>query len=1308
MDLTLDSKDLLETLSQGSSARSSQKQSQSLNNNQQQSQSSSTTASNHKRSALANSLLSSNHHHQHAAAASVASSHVDEAFRRLGQRLSLQAHGDQPVTTKRRIRLRPSSKSAFESIATSTGSSSDEATTTTTHDYEQQQPPQRTHKVAKTKYSDHGHHDGGSQQQQSTLPDNHGHGEDGDGQDAPKRHLTNQLTMHLEQLYQKLEQTAPPPIARQALAQQSMATMTTGTSEDLLQYQLAQQLTQYQNARLFSQQQNRHAYGAAATSSQQPHNNNINIGLLSAVMEAQNESTPSIRNPSHALDRSPSGSISTKESLPQQQQNIQQQQQQNIIFQHQQQSTPLRPRGACLTQPSAPTCNDGSDNAEGNLIVYEHDVIVVPRKSLHTLDELNNAAAPLQNVHHAATSAEFHIQSALGQGTFAQVFECLHLETNRLYALKIVKNKPAYTRQATVEIDVFRSLQRHQIKRDYMVSLEYFFMYKNHLCLVFEKLGLNLYEVLKKRQFRGLPLAVVRNILRQAICGIKDLTQNQVVHCDLKPENILLVSDAVAQSVVNAGDSTSSLPHDDAAETSYALGDDGHAAHTYIQSRFYRCPEVLVGLPYDSGIDMWSLGCVAAELFLGLPILPGCHEHDQLGRIQEMIGGLPDWMLDQGSKSTKYYIKYRPNVTPNSERGSPMPTTGVVNNRTPSPWTSSASASPSALPLPQWRLKTQQEYISSLSQSEVSKKGGLEKLEKQPGHRYFRSRKLVDIIALHAQARPNENKDLLMAFIHLLYGVLDPDPWKRMTALQVMQHPFLTGNCSELTTTPETRPDSKEENQANLILGVYWQVPWDPAILRRKLLNVQRQREKQQSARHSAGSRPSSQMGNQTDQRGRSRVNNSSGTSMTETLSQRNTVNSNGRNSPPNQLYSGVNSLSQRLMAAESQKIGHVSASLSDINGVHAGNTSFGVASISAETTPSYQPWKTVTGPQSFGMHDDLRRVSTTGGDFAFALQRPGIVPGASSATPIGSFKYNSGDRSSGMRSQLPDLPPFDQNSYVSTPSRLPQQAPQSIASSLRSLDTSFPHNTIRTDPNSGMNYNQQGHYATLAGQTHGADAQHYQAANAMLQPQQNQYHHLQQHQHSTQLPQFKQLASPQQPLYGVSSAFGQQQPQQQQFQQQQQQQQQQTVYPVSDPTGRVYYVTTSITGQPVILQPVVPNNFPSTQQSHIPGFSQQHIGYQDPNGQQQVVYQNVTIQQQTNQLVHGSGIPTQMQPSLAQTQQYGGLAGQLTIGQPQQQLMYQQQMQSSQYASLPYLTQGQQPHVRQQPNNQTQQHGFY
>lgn len=72
--------------------------------------------------------------------------------------------------------------------------------------------------------------------------------------------------------------------------------------------------------------------------------------------------------------------------------------------------------------------------------------------------------------------------------------------------------------------------------------------------------------------------------------------------------------------------------------------DFGSACHerqtvyTYIQSRFYRSPEVILGIPYTSSIDMWSLGCIAVELFLGLPLFPGTSEYNQITRIVEMLG----------------------------------------------------------------------------------------------------------------------------------------------------------------------------------------------------------------------------------------------------------------------------------------------------------------------------------------------------------------------------------------------------------------------------------------------------------------------------------------------------------------------------------------------------------------------------------------------------------------------------------------------------------------------------------------------
>ena len=82
------------------------------------------------------------------------------------------------------------------------------------------------------------------------------------------------------------------------------------------------------------------------------------------------------------------------------------------------------------------------------------------------------------------------------------------------------------------------------------------------------------------------------------------LIQVSIIHCDLKPENILLKNPKrTAIKLIDFGSSCKI----------------GHTMYPYIQSRFYRSPEVLLGLPYDEKIDMWSLGCILYELHVGDP-----------------------------------------------------------------------------------------------------------------------------------------------------------------------------------------------------------------------------------------------------------------------------------------------------------------------------------------------------------------------------------------------------------------------------------------------------------------------------------------------------------------------------------------------------------------------------------------------------------------------------------------------------------------------------------------------------------------
>jgi len=545
--------------------------------------------------------------------------------------------------------------------------------------------------------------------------------------------------------------------------------------------------------------------------------------------------------------------------------------------------------GKCLTNRSLSTSNNGFDNANGDLILYENDVIRVPRNKIHVLSKER-----MRDVTHV----DYCVQKRLGQGTFAQVFQCLHLQTGKLVALKIVKNKAAYARQASVEIDVLRalrtnvgndgnelSMQQAQVKRsrgrmsegneqDLMVDLVCYFLYKSHLCLVFELLGQNLYDVLKQRNFRGLRLSVVRSVVSQAVHGIAELAKHGVVHCDIKPENVLLVNEDDSTQVGNQQcsdntltsssvstqranlistepqhniaqvptpnmtanqterpqvlfSSSSSISQSAATNTQYhriKLIDFGSACfkgqtmQTYIQSRFYRSPEVLIGLPYDSAIDIWSLGCVTAELFLGLPILPGVHEHDQLGRILEMISTLPEWMLDQGSKTSKFFDSEPSDAADSNTRKSPQNIGAIDEGHT-------STVSP-LLRNQKWRLKSQSEFIASLSDDEIQRKGGKLRLEKQRHSRYFKKKRLADIVLHKGQSgTTKEDKYDLDLFVHFLHGLLDPDPRKRWTALQASQHPFLTGSRIR-EHNEQTYVESRVSgNLANLVGNLHWEPP---------------------------------------------------------------------------------------------------------------------------------------------------------------------------------------------------------------------------------------------------------------------------------------------------------------------------------------------------------------------------------------------------------------------------------------------------------------------------------------------------
>ncbi|XP_069479680.1 homeodomain-interacting protein kinase 3 isoform X2 [Ambystoma mexicanum] len=239
----------------------------------------------------------------------------------------------------------------------------------------------------------------------------------------------------------------------------------------------------------------------------------------------------------------------------------------------------------------------------------------------------------------------YEVLDFLGRGTFGQVVKCWKRGTNEVVAIKILKNHPSYARQGQIEVSILARLSNENADEFNLVRAYECFQHHNHTCLVFEMLEQNLYDFLKQNKFSPLPLKVIRPILQQVATALKKLKSLGLIHADLKPENIMLV-DPVRQ------------PY------RVKVIDFGSASHisktvcsTYLQSRYYRAPEIILGLPFCEAIDMWSLGCVIAELFLGWPLYPGALEYDQIRYISQTQGLPGEQLLNIGAKTARFFCR---------------------------------------------------------------------------------------------------------------------------------------------------------------------------------------------------------------------------------------------------------------------------------------------------------------------------------------------------------------------------------------------------------------------------------------------------------------------------------------------------------------------------------------------------------------------------------------------------------------------------------------------------------------------------
>uniref|UniRef100_A0A3Q3X389 non-specific serine/threonine protein kinase n=1 Tax=Mola mola TaxID=94237 RepID=A0A3Q3X389_MOLML len=363
------------------------------------------------------------------------------------------------------------------------------------------------------------------------------------------------------------------------------------------------------------------------------------------------------------------------------------------------------------TAASTATSKNSGSNSEGDYQLVQHEVL-------------------------CSMTNTYEVLEFLGRGTFGQVVKCWKRGTNEIVAIKILKNHPSYARQGQIEVSILARLSTESADDYNFVRAYECFQHKNHTCLVFEMLERNLYDFLKQNKFSPLPLKYIRPVLQQVATALMKLKSLGLIHADLKPENIMLVDPSRQPYRVKVIDFGS------ASHVSKAV------CSTYLQSRYYRAPEIILGLPFCEAIDMWSLGCVIAELFLGWPLYPGASEYDQIRYISQTQGLPAEYLLSAGTKTTRFF------------------------NRDPD----------STYPL--WRLKTPEDH------------------EGETGIKSKEARKYIfnclDDMAQVNMTSDLEGSDMLAEkadrreFIDLLTKMLTIDADKRITPIETLNHPFVT------------------------------------------------------------------------------------------------------------------------------------------------------------------------------------------------------------------------------------------------------------------------------------------------------------------------------------------------------------------------------------------------------------------------------------------------------------------------------------------------------------------------------------
>ncbi|KKZ63467.1 non-specific serine/threonine protein kinase [[Emmonsia] crescens] len=245
------------------------------------------------------------------------------------------------------------------------------------------------------------------------------------------------------------------------------------------------------------------------------------------------------------------------------------------------------------------------------------------RSSPHPVFRPSRARAAPGTMDKRQPPSSFQQLEKLGEGTYATVFKGRNRQTGEMVALKEIHldSEEGTPSTAIREISLMKELKHENI-----VSLHDVIHTENKLMLVFEYMDKDLKRYMDSRGDRGqLDYVTIKSFMQQLLRGIAFCHENRVLHRDLKPQNLLINT----KGQLKLGDFG----------LARAFGIPVNTFSNEVVTLWYRAPDVLLGSrTYNTSIDIWSAGCIMAEMYTGRPLFPGTTNEDQLQKIFRLMG----------------------------------------------------------------------------------------------------------------------------------------------------------------------------------------------------------------------------------------------------------------------------------------------------------------------------------------------------------------------------------------------------------------------------------------------------------------------------------------------------------------------------------------------------------------------------------------------------------------------------------------------------------------------------------------------